>query len=286
MPSIPKKVQVLDPWLRLHLTAMKCEELYTKFQAMLKVTDMDFPESRIHGQPFMGNGRFLGEKEKFELILHVNRKTHFLYTEDTTGARVTDALRWHLKTPHKMMASMPAEDGDLRQDKYLFPHVAHNLTHLLFNAYKHFSWDPPVWLDEGLAHAFELESAKDINITFCSDEGAGPDRERGKDWTAVAAGLAAKGKAPTLATLIDRKTFSELTKDDHVASWSKVRYLAVVHPDKFAKFLGDLKGRLDDQGNPTNRDLPGFTREKLKELWGWTPAEFDAAWSAWAQKQK
>lgn len=286
IPSVPKKVQTLDPWLRLHLTAMKCEELYARFQQLLRVTDADFPESRIHGQPFMGNGRYLGEKEKFELVLHANRKTHFLYTQDVTGARVNDALRWHLKNPHKMMASMPAEDGDLRQDKYLLPHVAHNLTHLLFNAYKHFSWDPPAWLDEGLAHLFELESAKDINITFCSDEGAGPERERGKDWTALARGLAERGKNPSMATLMERKMFADLTKDEHVAAWSRVQFLASAHGESFARFLGDLKGRLDESGNPTGKDLPAFTRTKLKELWGWTPADLDTAWAAWVVRPR
>src|SRR5262245_27161419 len=38
LPGIPKKIQELDPWLRLHLLAMKCEELYSRFQKVMKVT--------------------------------------------------------------------------------------------------------------------------------------------------------------------------------------------------------------------------------------------------------
>src|SRR5436190_16224422 len=63
LPSVPVKPKYLDPWLRLHLIAMKSEEFYARFQRVLDVTDADFPESRGAG-PFMGDGKFLGEKQK------------------------------------------------------------------------------------------------------------------------------------------------------------------------------------------------------------------------------
>src|ERR1044071_1334651 len=63
LPSVPTDSANLDPWLRLHLLAMRGEELYARFQELLQVKDADFPESRSNTGPFMGNGRFLGEKE-------------------------------------------------------------------------------------------------------------------------------------------------------------------------------------------------------------------------------
>ncbi|MBL8995029.1 MAG: hypothetical protein JNM63_16900 [Spirochaetia bacterium] len=194
-------------------------------------------------------------------------------------------MRWHFKDPHRLSASIPAVD-DLTSDKFLFPHVAHNLSHLFFCAYKHFSFDPPYWLDEGLAHVLEIDSAKDLNITWCSDEGAGPDRERTKDWGAIIKTMIDRKKVTSLADLLYKKNFGDLNRDDHVSAWSKVKFLISAHPVKFAEFAGAIKGRLDDRGYPSGKDLPGVQRELLKSLWGWTPDEFDAAWAAWVMKQK
>ncbi|MBL8695193.1 MAG: hypothetical protein JNJ88_13955 [Planctomycetes bacterium] len=284
MPSIPTRVATLDPHLRLHLTAMKAEELYTRFQAILAVQDGDFPDSRQPTGPYMGDGRFLGEKEKFEVVLHSNRKTHHMFTKEQMGVLVTDALRWHFPKIHKMCASLPAEDGDLRQDTFLFPHIAHCTAHLLFCAYKHFSFDPPIWLDEGLAHALEFEAGKDFNVTYCSEEGAAPDRESSGNWAGKAKELLEKGKATSLAELMHRKTFGELTKEDHVTAWSKVRFLLDTRAVETAKFLGLIKGQLDEQGYPSNKDLPGLQRRSLKECYSWTPEQFDDAWAAWVKK--
>ncbi|MBI3817432.1 MAG: hypothetical protein HY286_01980 [Planctomycetes bacterium] len=283
-PNIPKKIQQLDPWLRIHLTVMKSEDLYEKFERLLNVTDADFPESRGTGA-FMGDGKYLGEKEKFEVVLHTDRTTHFLFTEENMGARTTDALRWHFKEPHHLTASIAAVD-DLVNDKFLFPHIAHNLAHLFFCAYKHYSYDPPYWLDEGIAHLMEIESFKDLNITYCSDEGAGPDRERSKDWMAVVKTLIEKRRATPFAELIHKKNFADLSREDHVTAWAKVKFLSEAHAAKFAQFLGSLKGRLDDKGYPTGKDMPGYQRELIKELWNWTADSFDQEWEAWIKKQK
>ena len=43
LPDVPTKPRKLDPWLRLHVQAMKGEEFYARFQALLGVKDADFP---------------------------------------------------------------------------------------------------------------------------------------------------------------------------------------------------------------------------------------------------
>jgi len=283
LPSIPKKITQVDGFLRMHLHAMKGEDFYARFQKVLRVSDADFPEARRAKGPFMGDGRYLGEKEKFEVLLHSDRRTHVLFTRDAMGVTVTDALRWHFKSPHKIAVSVPAEDSDLRFDKNLFPHVAHGLSHAFLCAYKHFSYDPPVWIDEGLAHAMEREINPEMN-TFDKEEGAGATRTGGADWSAAAKKLIATGKATSLAELMHRHNFAELTADDHVVAWSKVRFLIDEHGERFAKLLGELKGQLDDKGFPSGRDLTGLTRRVLQEQWTWTPEQFDAAWEAWAKK--
>lgn len=284
MPSIPKKIAELDPYLRLHLHAMKGEDLYERFQRILRVTDADFPEARRNDGPFMGDGRYLGEKEKFEVVLHSDRRTHQMFTRDAMGVTATDAVRWHFKTPHKLSMSLPAVDSDLRFDRFLLAHEAHCLSHAFLCAYKHFSYDPPVWLDEGLAHALEREVNPEMN-TFDNEEGASARRTGETNWTEVARRLIANGKATPLAELVRKNTFGELTDEDHITAWSKVRFLLDAHGPELARLLGAVKGQLDERGYPSGKDLPGLQRTQIRELWGWTFEGFDAAWAAWAKAQ-
>jgi hypothetical protein len=284
LPAVPARARKLDPWLRAHLIVMRAEELYARFQKLLAVSDADFPERRGAG-PFMGDGPYLGERDKFEIVVHASRRSHQAFTMDLCGVSITDSLRWHLNPPHKLIVSIPSEDADLARDRGLESHVAHNLSHLFLCAYKHFSYDPPIWLDEGLAHLIEKEVDPESTTTD-GDEGAMRELQAPSDWPARAAGLAASGKAATFAQLLHAKSFAELSMDAQICAWSRLRFLADEHPERLAAFLGGVKGQLDAQGYPSGEDLPGLQRRLLKELWDWTPADFDVAWTAWVLRQE
>ncbi|MBK7642336.1 MAG: hypothetical protein IPJ19_04705 [Planctomycetes bacterium] len=281
LPDVPKEPKKLDPWLRLHLMAMKGEEFYARFEKLLDVRDEDFPDARRMDKPYMGNGRYLGEKEKFDVVVHSTLAAHNLFTKEFTGASVTGALRWHFKEPHKMLVSVPAEDHDLKKDRWLWPHIVHNLSHVFFCAYKHFSYDPPIWIDEGLALALEKEVEPE-SATLEGEEGSMRDGKGPKDYAAAAKKLVGSGKARSLAELTEVKEFGELSPEDKVAVWSRVRFLIEAHPAELAKFLGGIKGQLDAQQLPTGSDLPGLQRKLLQDL-GWTSFTFDEAWKSWAR---
>lgn len=281
-PAVPEKVKRLDPWLRLHLMAQRGEEFYDRFQRLLGVTDADFPAERSPDGPYMGAGRFLGEKDKFEVILHRSRETHRMFTAEHMGVSVTDALRWHVQGAHKMLMSVPAVDGDLKQDRYLHPHCVHNLSHLFLCAYKHFSYDPPIWLDEGLAHAMEHEVHPDFH-TLDGEEGSMPDSRGPADWDAALVKLHRKGRVTPFAGQLRIQAFGEMSQDDHVSAYGLVRFLLEEHPQGFAAFLGAVKGQLDERGYPDGSDLRGLQRTALREHLGWTPAELDAALGAWIE---
>lgn len=279
LPEVPLKARKLDPWLRGHLIVMRAEELYARFQALLRVSDADFPLRRGEG-PYMGDGPYLGERDKFEIVVHASRRSHQAFTLDLCGVSITDSLRWHLNPPHKLVVSISAEDADLARDRGLSAHIAHNQSHLFLCAYKHFSYDPPIWLDEGLAHLIEKEVDPQFTTTD-GDEGAMREMQAPSDWPARAAKLAAAGKAPTFAQLLHAKSFGELDMDAQICAWSRLRFLADEHPERLAAFLGGVKGQLDAAGYPSGEDLPGLQRRLLEELWDWSPADFDAAWLAW-----
>lgn len=281
LPSVPVKPKVLDPWLRLHLIAMKAEAFHARFQMLLEVTDADFPAAREFGKPYMGEGPFLGEKDKFEVVLHATRTTHNLFTREFSGAQVTGSLRYHFPTTHKLLVSIPCQDPDLKKDRWLFPHIVHNLSHMFLSAYKHFSYDPPTWIDEGLALAMEKE-IEPRAATNEGEEGTFQDRIGRPDWSIEVRKMIAGGDAWKLANLLRVREVGELDANALYTCWSMARYLIEEHPHELAKFLGGVKGRLDEKGFSNGSDLPGAQRELLKTLFDCTPIAFDEKWVAWA----
>ena len=261
---------------------MKGEEFYARFQALLQVKDADFPAERRLDAPYMGAGRFLGEKDKFEVVLHVSRENHRRFTESFSGVAVNDSFRWHFPGLHKLLVSVPVEDADLKDDRGLWPHIAHNLSHAFLCAYKHFSYDPPVWIDEGLAQALEKEFDPQSRTTE-GEEGSLRDTKAPADFAAAATKLVNSGKAPRLAELMAAKDYSELGSDGSVAAWSITRFLMDAHGERYARFLGGLKGQLDAKGLPSGEDLPGLQRNLLRELWDWSPLDVDEQWRAWVK---
>jgi hypothetical protein len=223
----------------------------------------------------MGAGRFLGEKDKFEVVLHPSRELHRTFTTDLSGVSVTDSFRWHFKVEHKLLVSIPAEDPDLRRDRWLFPHVAHNLSHAFLCSYKHFSYDPPVWIDEGLAHAIEKEIEPE-SVTTDGTEGASRETHMPSEWGEAVRKLVARKETISLAELWHAKEFGELDKDAHLVAWSMVRFLIEEHPQELAAILGGIKGR------ESGKDLLDVQRKLFQAKGGWTPAEFDEAWRKWA----
>lgn len=272
----PKK---MGPRLRLVLMAMRAEDLYARFLVLIDHEDGDFPDKRLNEGEYLGNGRYLGEAEKFELIVHRTAQSHYMFTEDHMGAAVTGSLRWHFRDPHKLFASVPASDSDLRKDRWLWPHIAHNLGHMFFAAYKHFSYQPPVWIDEGLALMLERE-AEATSITTEGEEGTMNEDVRSSDWKKEMRKIASKG-SPRLAELFQHNTLGSLSELDAASCWSRAVFLATEKPKEFAALLGGIKGQLDEEGYPTGRDLVGLQRKLFAEVFGWTSAQFDEAYFAW-----
>ncbi len=283
-PELPRRVRELDPHLRLHVLGLQLERLYARMQSILGVSDADFPAVRDPQKPYMGEGPYLGEKQKFELVLHARRETHLAWCEILCGARVQDALRWHAPGAHKMVASIPAEDGDLRQERWLWPHVAHNVAHLVSCAYKHFSYEPPSWLDEGLALVLEKEIEPESR-TFEGEEGALKEDHWPADYPAAARKLLAQQKLPSFAELLRAPSGVPLNQAQSLAAHALVGYLLAEKPSEFARFFAGVKGQLDERGAPTGAGLPELQRRLLLELFGWTPAELDAAARAWLLAQ-
>jgi hypothetical protein len=163
----------------------------------------------------------------------------------------------------------------------LFPHMVHNFSHMFLWAYKHASYHPLTWIDEGIALAMEKE-IEPRSATNEGEEGTYRDRIPRPDWPAEVRKMIADGEHKKLAELVRFTQVGELGRDELYTCWSMARFLIDVYPAELARLLGGLKGQLDAQGYQDGSDLPGLQRKLLKEIFDWTFQSLDEKWVAWA----
>ncbi len=285
-PKIQPDSGIIDPWLRTHMYAQRCEEIYARFLELADASGAQFSDGSgtwVVGGSYQGEGPYLGMKEKYEVLIVPNEAAHVDFLLDQAGLRIRNTQRWHFVDRGAITVSMHAQQGNLRSDAGLHGHVAFNLAHNLFDGLNHYSYDTPIWIHEGLAHFMERE-VDPKNNSFDGGEGAVADMTKKSNWKAEVLKLFAANEAPRLAELMALKNFGEMKLPQHFTTWSMVDFLVQTKPKEFAAFLWALKRNYDAQGIPTGLNLPDWHRTKFKEVLGWNYVEFDTAWREWAEK--
>jgi len=284
LPEVKPKEKNLDPWLRLHLYARRCEALYTRFLELVQVDDSVFPDGTKPWDTtgtYWGEGPYLGEKGKYEVLILPTEAAHVTYLRDNFGLTLKKSQRWNIVSRQAISVTIHEKQGSLKVDTAMHAHVAFNLGHNFLDGFKFYAYDSPIWLREGLGHFMEREISEKYN-TFDGGEGSVPEMTKKSDWGAEAIKLARSGKAPRMAAMVRFKNYGELELDHHFTTWSMVDFLVRAHPDEFAQLIKGLKGITNAEGYSDGSDLPGRQRDLFKDLFGWSFAQFDEAWSVWA----
>src|SRR5262249_51185357 len=149
---------VLDPWLRAHLYAQRCEDIEKRFLELIAGKEFKFsdPQSFWDGQ-YRGQGPYLGMQQKYEVLVLPSQAVHVTFLNEHCGLQIKRRQRWHYTDKGSLALICHAEQGHLRIDAALHGHIAFNLAHNLFDGLLHYNYDTPVWLHEGLAHFMERE---------------------------------------------------------------------------------------------------------------------------------
>jgi hypothetical protein len=284
LPDVPTRTRALDPWLRMHLYAQRCEDIYARFLGLMQIEQSVFPDgTKIWqlGSPYWGEGPHVGQKGKFEVLVLPNKSLFSEYLREHFGLTTTSSQRWNLVERDTLSTTIRTDEGRLRSDLALHGHIAFNLAHNLLDGYKHYSYDTPPWLREGLAHVLERQVSPRFN-SFDASEGGSASMGGRSDWVPEVRSMIKKGEVPRLAELMNLKTFAEFELRHHYTCWSMVDYMIRVHPAGFACLNAKLHGRKDERGFPDSANLRDVHREALRECLGFTYAAFDEAWAAWA----
>ncbi|HJO25673.1 MAG: hypothetical protein CMK00_09025 [Planctomycetes bacterium] len=279
----PKKVRVIDVWLRAHLYAMRSEDTWNRMLEVLQVEESDFPPKEttwLIGTPYWGQGPYIGQVGKYETLILPSEALSLKFLSHYFGLMIRRSQRWNVIARDTLTLTMHSQQGGLRAEPALHGHLVFNLTHNLVDGFKHYTYETPIWLHEGLAHYMEREIDPRFN-TFDSSEGAASEKTRKARWKPEVRKLVAADEAPRLAELLRIRSYGDLTLEGHYATWSMIDFLLSEHPDFIGQLLGAIKGIVRDGKFGDATLIPEIHREVFKQRLGMTYARFDAAWGAW-----
>jgi hypothetical protein len=284
-PKIDVRLRRIDPWLRLHLYALRSEKFYRTFLDLVGLEDDDFPDGTTPyllgtGAKYMGEGRYLGEKEKFEIYLAETLAQYRDVVGGFFGLGTRKPQRWNLVQWDALWFGLWAQEPNLNSDMAVYCCLVHNLAHNYLDGFKHYSYDLPVWLTEGLGH-WAQRQVHPAYVNYDTIEGSAPFKQNGEGWPAEVRRILQRGRAANLADLGRRHSFAELDQDDHLVVWSKIDFLIATDRSRFGRFLDRLKGRLDEEGLALSAGLVDEQRRALQEIYGWTLHGFEEAWKAY-----
>jgi hypothetical protein len=291
------RVKVVDPWLRTHLFAQRLEGLYGEIQALLGVTDEDFPgpdapffRNEVPAdQKWMGRGPFLGVKGKFLVLLCKKEADCARYLRAFTTSPGDTPGRWYFQNTDAFVFATAVEfhEGVYGDDRRLHSHVVFNVTHNLLDAFKGYSYNGPIWWKEGLAHRLRREVWQEHNEFTAIDEDS--QRAYGTyEWARIVKQRSGFGLVRPFEELLEPTSCEKFTLVDHMACWSRVGFLLDTRGEPaFARFVDAVQGLVDTQGMPPSAEaLLAAQREALKAAFDAEAAALDAEWQAWVKKQK
>lgn len=290
LPRINEKTRRLDPWLRAHLYAHRLEQLYAEIQDLFGVTDASFPADpsqalRIEGARYMGYGPYLGMKDKYLCLLFEKQGSYETYLQTYTGRTTKFPQRWHFKETSSLLFAVSSDcnEGALKHDTALHCAVAFNVSQLLLDGFRYYSYNLPVWIREGLSH-WMLRRVDPKWNNFDQQEGGVAEMRKTWKWAPYAKNLViTQGKYAPFAEVMKWRNFGDFKFNDHVAVWSRFDWLMSQGPERWQHFLFMVKGRVDANWLPDQTDLVGATRDALREAYGLSPLNFDDKWAEWVR---
>lgn len=290
LPRINIKTRRLDPWLRVHLFAQRLEDLYEDFARRLDVTAASFPTQRnaqLRNGKYWGEGPYLGQHGKYAVLLFQKGSDFTRYLSLFVGKVQEMAQRWNFKIVGSQLFATAEElipQGSY--DTRMHTHVVFNVVHNLINGYRFYSYDLPVWFNEGMAHWYSIRVSKKWGgKDFDQNESASVDMINSSKWAVKTRQWLVAGKLRPAAELLILRDFGQLTKYDHVKSWSLCDYLMSLGDEKWRDYMNEVKGFIDPVSREAvAREVLKLQRKGLRKAYDLNPLNLDEKWKQWVME--
>jgi hypothetical protein len=233
----------------LHLYLERLEELHARFAADLGVREEDW----------LGPTHVLLWHSKED-----QEKAALAYTRQSSS------------TESKLMGHSPVvtifyDEAWLHEEFELHQAVAHQVAHcLLSNAWDGI-WPGNIrggWLDEGLAHAYELELFGEVRHYCYVESDTILDLQRGS-WEPPVRALVDAGETAGFLGVAGKNT-TELTEEEQLLAWSYVDYLRRAHPAQLGPIARGVKAKQP-------------IKDVLAATLAMTPFQFEEVWREWVK---
>jgi len=249
-----------------HLYVRRMEALYERFQQMFGIADTQN----------MRNVHFIFIFEK--------QSQAFRAAPVYTGLSVENAVSVKRSGGTNKDSVIVGwwDKGETPKDQDMHRHLIHNMTHQLTAIFYDYAWfkpgevglSPPWlndkygWLDEGLAHWFEIDFDKKAR-TYCFREQDSTATWGGDDWRNNVYKAVLAGDQPAFSD-VSAKPSQSLSPKEHQFAWSWVDYLMAQDRAAMGKALRLCKEE------KASRDI-------LKEVWNINLLTFEQDWAAWVE---
>jgi hypothetical protein len=251
-----------------HLYARRFEEFYERYKAMFTIEDAN------------------NIKNVHSLILFGKQAPGFKVAPVYTGLSLKDArtVKRSGGASHESTVVTWWDKAEFPKDQDMHRHQLHNLVHQLTSVYYDLRWFKPGeiglsplwlndkygWLDEGLAHWFEIDFDDRAN-TYCFREQDMTSRWGSDDWRKNVYKAALGGDIPSFTEAALKPTQS-LSAKEHQFAWSWVDFLMARDSAVMGKAMKMCK-----------KESP--TRDILRECWGLSPLALEEAWREWVLEE-
>jgi len=288
LPKVKPKSKVLTPWLRAHLYAQRFEDAYEEFLEVMQVEESVFPEAGkiwMLGTPYWGEGPYLGQRDKYEVLVLPNADQQVDYLSAQFGLQIKHTQKWNILKRGTLNVVTNLLEDNLQADAKLHGHLVFNLIHNFVDGFKFYTYDTPYWVQEGLSHYFERKLSTRYN-SFSRSEGGVPLGKGAKKWVNKVKSMINSGKVPRLAELMALRAYADFTLEHHYTCWSMVKFLVETRPTAFAELNKEIHGRKAADGGPDGTGISDAFRAAFKEHVGMSYSAFDRAWREWALEQE
>lgn len=289
LDGVESKTRVLDPWLRLHLTARRLEDLVDEFQRRFGTTDADWPTERWDparkpNPSFMGQGPYLGMPARFTVLVFEKRSDLARYAQRFLGTSLDHPTSWLFPEVGSLLYATAYEclEGDYHNEIGLACAVLSGVAGNLARGFRSDAVRPPVFFVEGLQHWFARRHDPRFHILSGTDPTRVHLREQ-SDWAGSVRARVSHGHFTPLDEMIGWQSCDELDWADHLMIWSRVDHLLEMEDGAAGRFLRAYK---DPTFVLTGADeVRERTLYALREATGRTPAELDEAWQEWVERE-
>lgn len=262
----------VDPWLRLHLYALRLEGLVADFHRDFGLEPADYEAV----------GPYLGQKKKHLVLLCQRDSELGRYVKHVYNGVAQTSYRsawggndnvFFGSSFESIELSWAGVTRDVPFDAILHTQLTVAIASSLVDSYRACAYGSPRWLSYGLAYVYGRRVHPRWVWMFGHESNI--PREGDWEWEPRVAGLVRNDFFAGAETMFGWEGQEGLKVRDHLIAWSKVDHLLRGCEGDRAGFLGAVSVRAA---------TPAVQTKALEAHLELTPADWDETWARWVKK--